>query len=252
MNINVATALSSVREEVNSNGTLVGRYQGTLQHQERMFQQENRVLRATLQKVVNRQDTILEVMQQQNHQLLELIQQQQHEQPLVAAVIAPPPQQPTVRRFVDEAGADAAFDDYYDAPVDDAPVAVAVDTTTAATAAGVRFSRLAVELGRDASDALVHSNTPLTPSMSDKFPKKWVKLVQEWRRNNLQSFHGSRTNQWENWQVQRYSKRLQAMKLLRNQMLRMGQSDELAQAEDFDIERGNCRLTLPNHIIFLR
>ena len=179
-----------------------------------------------------------------------MIQQQQHERPLVAAVISPPPQQPTVRRFVDEAGADAAFDDYYYAPVDDAPVAV--DTTTAATAAGVRFSRLAVELGRDASDVLVHSNTPLTPSMSDKFPKKWVKLVQEWRRNNLQSFHGSRTNQWENWQVQRYSKRLQAMKLLRNQMLRMGQSDELVQAEDFDIERENRRLTLPNHIIFLR
>ena len=63
MNLNVATALSSVREEVNSIGTLVGRYQGTLQHQERMFQQENRVLRATLQKVVNRQDAILEVMQ---------------------------------------------------------------------------------------------------------------------------------------------------------------------------------------------
>ena len=156
MNRDVATALSSVREEVHSIGTQVGRYQGTLQHQERMFQQECRVLRATLQKVVNRQDTILEVIQQQNHQLLEILQQQQQERLPVAVVVPPTPQpptpQPTVRRHGDEAGDDAAYDYYNDAPVDDAPVLTVVDPTTAATAASVRFSRVAVELRRDGAE----------------------------------------------------------------------------------------------------
>jgi hypothetical protein len=174
MNRDVATALSSVREEVHSIGTQVGRYQGTLQHQERMFQQECRVLRTTLQKVVNRQDTILEVIQQQNHQLLEILQQQQQERLPVAVVIPPTPQQPTVRRGRDEAGDDAAFDYHNDAPVDDAMVVAVADTTTAATAAAVRFSRVAVELGRDGADVLLHSNTPRTPAIGEKFPKSWV------------------------------------------------------------------------------
>jgi hypothetical protein len=148
-----------------------------------MFAQECRVLRATLQKVVNRQDTILEVIQQQNHQLLEMMMQQQQQERPPGAVVIPPTPQPTVRR--EAAGDDAADNDHhYDAPVD--------NTATAATAAGVRFSRLAVELGLDQVDVLMHSNTPRIPSMGDKFPKCWVHLVQEWKRCDLQSFHSSK------------------------------------------------------------
>ena len=216
-----------------------------------MFQQECRVLRATLQKVVNRQDTILEVIQQQNHQLLEILQQQQQERLPVAVVIPPTPQQPTVRRHGDEAGDDAAFDYYNDAPVDNAPVVAVVDTTTAATAAAVRFSRVAVELGRDGADVLLHSNTPRTPAIGEKFPKSWVRLVQEWKRCDLQSFHASKTSRWETWLVQRYSKRLRAMQQLRKRMARVGLVDELGMASDLDLERELQQLTLPNHIIFL-
>jgi hypothetical protein len=73
---------------------------------------------------------------------------------------------------------------------------------------------VATALNLNAFDVL--RQTPCVPSMTQKFPESWIALLQEWQTNSLGEFERKGTKgKWDNDQQQRYSKRLRAIKVLK-------------------------------------
>jgi hypothetical protein len=181
--------------------------------------------------------TLLEKQQQKNHvEVRQLAQRGRHLPRPIGT------QQPTTMVADDsDSGGAAAGESGADGagtiPNEIVPASVALAT-----------ARMARRLGMDATMVLLPS--PRIPSVSLAFPVTWLHLVEEWRRNDLESFRNSRRSEWgKNAVIMRYNKRLRGMEQLRKRTktTRQTHTDE-EMATRLDVERHMRRLTLSKHI----
>jgi hypothetical protein len=110
---------------------------------------------------------------------------------------------------------------------------------------------VATRLNLFATELLLPS--PRQPVVSAEFPRTWFELVDEWEREDLESFVRSRQAEWKPTSiVQRYHKRLRGMTLLRRKIdesrFAMSESD---MAKRLDLERSAKDLSLSKHLQLL-
>jgi hypothetical protein len=92
---------------------------------------------------------------------------------------------------------------------------------------------------------------PRQPCIGAKFPSSWAELVEEWEREDLQSFVNARQTEWVPPSIsQRYHKRLRSMKQLhRFKRELIGEAPcDLECAHKLDGERLNRKYTLTKHV----
>ena len=93
-------------------------------------------------------------------------------------------------------------------------------------------------------------NTPRIPPLSANFPDSWIRLLDEWEKDYLNSFEGyGRRTHFSLAEKQRYFKRLRAMQQLRR-ISRNRNQTERETATSLDIER-NIRvppITIHTHL----
>lgn len=92
---------------------------------------------------------------------------------------------------------------------------------------------------------------PRQPRIGAKFPGSWAELVEEWEREDLQSFVKARQTEWSPPSIsQRYHKRLRSMKQLHRYKgeLRGELPCDLECAHRLDGERLNRKISLSKHV----
>lgn len=91
----------------------------------------------------------------------------------------------------------------------------------AAVSYATQQARIAREMDMNALDLLLTS--PRLPACSQKFPKTWHDLYEEWKNNDLESFVKAKQQLWnDRILVQKYSKRHRAIKIIRRQKTILG------------------------------
>jgi hypothetical protein len=252
MSENLANVVGSLQQEMLALRNQVHSYQENYENSIRVVTEVCSTLRTTLQTSVNRQEsstrsmnlvldklTLLEKKQSSNH--IEMRQ-------LANRRRLPPPvendrQQPTVAEANVDGGAPAADV----ALVGDRDVG-AIPNEIAPVPLGVAATAMALRLGMDATQLLLPS--PRQPAVSQEFPLSWITLVEEWNRNDLESFRHSRRSEWtSNAVIMRYNKRVRAMDQLRKMIRQTRQNTTDAEmAARLDNERVVRNLTLSKHL----
>lgn len=111
-------------------------------------------------------------------------------------------------------------------------------------------TRRAARLGQNAFDRML--NNPRKPSVPAAFPDSWNDLIREWQRNDLETFVRVKTSTFGcNKLVGRFTKRLRAIRILRNYITTTNLNiDDLEAASRLDVERIQKNMTLSSHVIY--
>lgn len=105
-------------------------------------------------------------------------------------------------------------------------------------------------LGQNAFHQML--NAPRRPTVTAHFPETWDMLLEEWNREDLQSFVRIKTSTWGSSElVGRFTKRHRAMRLLRDHMRVANIRDEREAAVHLEIQREQLNMTLSKHVMHL-
>jgi hypothetical protein len=210
-------------------------------------------LRSTVQQSVSRQDagnrTVLDELKnitQQQKTLHDMLDDQRRQQ-IRHRQIDHQRQTLVLTGGIDDNVAVLGVDDI-ETPYDLEDTVVENVTPSFAT----RQARLADSININPVDLLLSSAR--LPSCNTKFPETWLGLYNEWKDNDLESFVKARQQEWKDKKlVQRYSKRLRAIKIINKTMTTMGNGrfNAVDVCNTLDFERLRDGYTLSNHIHIL-
>ena len=245
--------LGSVREELQSVKTQLVTQEAALRHTVTMVQDLCSTLRSTVQQSVSRQDagnrTVLEELKnitQQQKTLQDMLDEQRQQQ-IRHRQIDHQRQTLVLTGGIDDNAAVLGVDDVEE-PYDVEDTVVESTTPSFAT----RQGRLADSININPVDLLLSSAR--LPSCNTKFPESWLGLYNEWKENDLESFVKARQQEWKDKKlVQRYSKRLRAIKIIKKTILTMGNGrfNAVDVCNTLDFERLRDGYTMSNHIHLL-
>lgn len=241
--------LGSVREELQSVKTQLITQEVALRHTVIMVQDLCSTLRSTVQQSVSRQDA-------GNRMVLEELKNITKHQKTLQDMLDDQQQQQVRHRQIEHQRETLVFT----GGIDDNAIVLGVDdveTTVTNNDPPLSFltrqARLANSININPVDLLLSSAR--LPSCNTKFPESWESLYNEWNDNDLESFVKSRQQEWKDKKlIQRYSKRLRAMKIIKKTMTTMGNGRfnalEVCNSLDFDRLRDGHTLSKHIHLLF--
>ena len=211
-------------------------------------------LRSTVQQSVSRQDagnrTVLEELKnitQQQKTLQDMLEDQRRQQTCHRQIDH---QRETLvlTGGIDDNAAVLGVDDE-EIPYDVEEAVVEIPTPSFAT----QQARLANTININPLDLLLSSAR--LPSCNTKFPETWLGLYNEWKDNDLESFVKARQQEWKDPKlVQRYSKRLRAINIIKKTMTTMGNGRfnavDVCNTLDFERLRDGHTMSKHIHILF--
>lgn len=239
--------LGSVREELQSVKTQLISQEVALRHTVTMVQDLCSTLRSTVQQSVSRQDAgnrmildELKIIANNQKTLHDMLEEQRLQQVRNRQIDH---QRETIvfTGGIDDNAAVLGIDDVEITEVDHSIVSFATQQ-----------ARLAASININPVDMLLSSAR--LPSCNTKFPESWLGLYNEWKDNDLESFRKARQQEWKDKKlVQRYSKRLRAIKIIKKTMTTMGNGrfNAVDVCNTLDFERLRDGHTMSKHIELL-
>lgn len=256
---NLGLVVCALQVEVAALRTQLREYQTTLLQSTQMVQEVCSTMRMTVQASVTRQQsttcTVLAKFDEQNRsisqvqetqQLMMLLLQQQNQQnqrrdPIMAV-------EPTHQSTVAGLPVLPAFRDFQNVQLlllpgeqraEDAGLPIQPSYST-------RNANIARDLGVNALGLL--RNEPRVPVLVD-FPRDWPAFLADWNLNDLQSFIGVSTREWNSSRLtQRFVKRHRGIKCIRRFQQQHNYHDEVEAAGRLEEIRINLRISLSKHI----
>lgn len=250
MSENLANVVASLQQEMLALRNQVHSYQENYEDTIRVVTDVCSTLRTTLQTSVTRQESLSRNI----NEVLEKLTSLDNSQNLLQIEVRQLAQQrrrqvhpnnlPPVPTIMPGENDNPVRDEPQNPPIDAGTIRNRIVPATIPQA----VNRMARRLGMDATQLLLPS--PRQPSLPPGFPESWLHLVEEWNREDLDSFRNSRKSEWgNNAIIMRYNKRLRGITQLRRHSERARHPvTDLEMATRLDVERQNRRLSLSRHI----